>query len=349
MIGGKRARMATGEKASVSTLTTLANDTADKLSSDILFINHVVGANLDTKIIQSTEERQNRWDNLVVVLVTEGGDAHMGYRCMRYLQAYYRDITIVVPGWCKSAGTLMCTGAHRLQIGPLGELGPLDVQLLRTDSLKEVISGLTIDAAVEKLQQEASKTLMTFIKNAEQSDYRMSLSTAAEIAKTVTIGLFQPVFGKLEPISIGEDIRAYKVAEAYAQRLDEYANNLRRTRHYDGLQALLEAYPSHRFIIDHTEASSIFQNVHAVSRDLKDLIELLGLRRWFPLDRKAGENEIEYLNDKERVIEHVSDKAQRSEPAQRKRKSAQSASASPAIRARSSKNTNAGHRAPAGR
>ena len=231
----------------------------------------------------------------------------------------YDHITIVVPGWCKSAGTLMCTGAHRLQIGPLGELGPLDVQLIRTDTLGEVSSGLTIDTAIEKLQREASKTLMSFMKDADRSGYRMSLSTAADIAKTVTVGLFQPVFAKLEPISIGEDYRSYKVAQAYAWRLDRMARNLQRTGEHNGLRALLEAYPSHSFVIDKAEASSIFHRVDDVSHDLVDLIRSLGHRGVIPLDRNAGLNEIQFLNDRERAIDHGSNTGRRRTKAKAKR------------------------------
>ena len=310
--------MTNAETAAANELTKLANAAADKLSSDILFINHYVGLKLDEKIFESLAKPSNR-KSLVLVLVTEGGDAHTGYRCMRYLHARYENITIVVPGWCKSAGTLMCTGAHRLQIGPLGELGPLDVQLVRADT-GEVSSGLALGAAIEKLQREASDTLLRFMKEAEQWDKRISLPTAVEIAKSVTIGMFQPVFDKLEPISIGEDYRAYQVAAAYVRRLNFVANNLRVSRRgYDGLQVLLDAYPSHRFVIDKPEASSIFHRVDDVSRDLVDLIGLLGRRGEVPLDRNAGQNVIEFLNERKGANGNGSDTRRRSTAAKRKR------------------------------
>jgi Serine dehydrogenase proteinase len=277
-----------------------ARDAAKTLNADILLINHYIGASLDKKAYVEAVRKERR-DHLYLVLITEGGDAHTGYRCMRFLQSIYKKITVVVPGWCKSAGTLMCTGAHQLQMGPLGELGPLDVQLMRRDSLREVSSGLAVDTAIEKLQMEASKVLMNFIRDAEESDYRMSLTTAAEIAQTVTIGLFQPVFAKLEPISIGEDYRSYKIAEAYADRLNRHARNLQRGRDYDGLQALLEAFPSHGFVIDLPEARSIFNKVDQIDLSLAGLLGKLGSEALFPLDRDAGRNVIKYLDVPEKV------------------------------------------------
>lgn len=305
-------------------IAALAVNASAKLDSDLLFINHYVGMSLDRKVHYAAVRQQATKDNLLLILVTEGGDAHAGYRCMRFLQSIYKNITIVVPGWCKSAGTLMCTGANQLQMGPLGELGPLDVQLVRRDSLREVSSGLAVDTAVEKLQREASKVLMSFIRDAEESAYRMSLATAAEIAKTVTIGLFQPVFAKLEPISIGEDYRSYKIAEAYADRLNQHAKNLQQTRDYDGLQALLEAFPSHGFVIDLPEARSIFHKVVAIQPELIELISKLGAEALFPMDREAGRNVVKYLNTQTKV------KANVAKAASQKGRSGQSArSASP--------------------
>lgn len=282
------------------------------LNADILFANHYIGQTLDFRLYVAAMRRTRR-EELYFILVTEGGDAHTGYRCMRMLQNFYKQITIVIPGWCKSAGTLMSTGAQRLQMGPFGELGPLDVQIVRRDSLREVSSGLAVDTAVEKLQQEASKVLMNFIRDAEESDYRMSLNTASEIAKTVTVGLFAPVFAKLEPISIGEDYRAYKIAEAYAERLNRHAKNVQRKRDYDGLQALLEAFPSHGFVIDLPEAKSIFHRVDNIAEPLRDLIGKMGVEALFPLDREAGQNVIKYLSRQDRVVRNVSKK-----PAERK-------------------------------
>lgn len=295
-----------------SAISHAANLASKQLDADIIFVNHYIGLSLDKKVYIEALKRKRK-DRLFLILVTEGGDAHTAYRCMRLLQSIYKHITIVVTGWCKSAGTLMCTGAQSLQMGPLGELGPLDVQLVRRDSLREVSSGLAVDTAIEKLQMEASKVLMSFIKDAEESHYRMTLATAAEIAQTVTIGLFQPVFAKLEPISIGEDYRSYKIAEAYAERLNRHAKNVMRTRDYDGLQALLEAFPSHGFVIDLPEAKSIFHSVDAVQHELVEVIYKIGHEALIPLDREAGKNSVKFLNAAEKVTSHDT-KASRKAP-----------------------------------
>ena len=60
--------------------------------------------------------------------------------------AFKRNMSVFflyVSGFCKSAGTLVALGAHELTMSDHGELGPLDVQLLKKDEIWETQSGLT--------------------------------------------------------------------------------------------------------------------------------------------------------------------------------------------------------------
>ena len=43
----------------------------------------------------------------------------------------------------------MCIGAHELMMGDRGELGPLDVQIVKADEMDEQKSGLVAEAAFE--------------------------------------------------------------------------------------------------------------------------------------------------------------------------------------------------------
>ena len=64
----------------------------------------------------------------VLILVTTGGDANAAFRIARCLQQKYAEFNLFTPGWCKSAGTLIASGAHKIYMGDLGELG-LSTQL----------------------------------------------------------------------------------------------------------------------------------------------------------------------------------------------------------------------------
>ena len=107
-----------------------ANDTTSPQEQtaempDVFFLS----ASLDRMTVQRFYEahlRSPRGKQCVLVLTTDGGDAHAAYIIARYLRRNYEKLTICVFGYCKSAGTLLALGAHELVIGERGELGPLD-------------------------------------------------------------------------------------------------------------------------------------------------------------------------------------------------------------------------------
>lgn len=98
----------------------LADEISAEMMADILFINGGIEGGIDRLVIKQVTERK-RYKDVLLILTTEGGDANAGFRMARCLQSCYGRFTVVVPGWCKSAGTLICVGAHNLLIGDLGE------------------------------------------------------------------------------------------------------------------------------------------------------------------------------------------------------------------------------------
>ena len=51
--------------------------------------------------------KEKKSDKLLLILVTYGGSPESAYKIGKFLQSQYSDITIYVPGYCKSAGTLL--------------------------------------------------------------------------------------------------------------------------------------------------------------------------------------------------------------------------------------------------
>lgn len=64
-----------------------------------------------------------------MVLRTPGGNPDAAYVAMRYLQRTFREVHIAVAERASSAGTLFLLGAHRVHMGPVSVLGPLDAQV----------------------------------------------------------------------------------------------------------------------------------------------------------------------------------------------------------------------------
>lgn len=254
---------------------TLADEISAEMDTDILIINGGIDGGLDREMIKQVVERKRRKD-VLLILTTEGGDANAGFRMARCLQFCYGRFTAVVPGWCKSAGTLICVGAHKLLIGDLGELGPLDVQLTKPDELGLISSGLTIDSSFRSLQTVAFGMFETFMLEViKKSGGVITTKTAAELSATLTTGLLSSIFGQMDPMKIGEDYRSTRIAEDYAARLDAHACNLESGDDVNAIELLVRGYPSHGFVIDRTEASELFHNVEPIEGKMKQIIDLL--------------------------------------------------------------------------
>ena len=69
-------------------------------------------------------------EDMHLVLVSGGGDGETAIRLVRSAQSRCRTLTVILPDQAKSAATLLALGAHRILMGPAGDLGPVDVQFM---------------------------------------------------------------------------------------------------------------------------------------------------------------------------------------------------------------------------
>lgn len=205
---------------------------------------------------------------VLLVLATPGGDPHAGFRIARALQHEYEEFSLLVPRYCKSAGTLIAIGASKLFLDDMSELGPLDVQVKKNDELMGLNSGLDIIAAVDYLRDQSMEA---FNKHCVELVAEAGLSTkaASDIAVKLSIGMLEPIAAQVDPMKLAEMQRAMGIAYQYGGRLNEKSKNLRA----EGLDMLVTGYPSHSFVIDRKEAKSIFIEVARPSAFMKILSE----------------------------------------------------------------------------
>lgn len=246
---------------------------SESLGADIFFLNGTIEwdwtpGTCITDICQSSKCREN----LLMVLVTNGGDPDAAYRIARTFQREYKKFFVYIPGYCKSAGTLVAIGAHEIIIADHGELGPLDVQIRKRDELREYESGLAVTEALRSLSNETFTNFeKIFLELINRSGGQITLKTATQIATDMTIGLFRPIYAQIDPLKIGEIRRAMSIAEYYGRDLNNYSLNLKET----ALQKLIAYYPSHGYVIDREEARSLFINVREPSEHEKKLADLI--------------------------------------------------------------------------
>lgn len=282
-------------------ITDLADAIAAQTDSDVLFINSPLERDLDTQLITGLKKRLKR-KNAIMVLVTEGGNPDVAYRIARALQDNYTHFTVIVSGYCKSAGTLIALGANALVMSDYAELGPLDIQMKKDDHLGENQSGLTIPNALHSLQEYSYMAFQEFfIETVKRSRGRITTKTASKIATDLVTGLFAPVFQQLDPLHIGEAGRANSIAEHYGIRLIAKS----KITNKKGLQYLIAQYPSHGFVIDRKEAERIFETVKEPDEAQALLLEAMGDPAITPLqeqEESGGTNQIlTFLNTEQTI------------------------------------------------
>lgn len=239
--------------------------------TDFLLISHEINRDLHGRVTDLLDNI-DRKRNCSIFLTTRGGDPHAGYRIARALQHYYTDgkIRLLIPSFCKSAGTLIAIGANELAIGDQGELGPLDVQVSKHSEILERGSGLdytqALAVALEHAQKSFSDSLMQM-----RAKFRFSTKMAGELATQLARGTVEPLYAQIDPNRIGEMQRAIQIAHEYGQRL-----NVRSKILTDGaLKKLVAGYPSHSFVIDRKEAKELFKKVSPLTPYEAEIVKYL--------------------------------------------------------------------------
>lgn len=223
---------------------------------DIIILKSDINRALHIKLSNLIKTKKKH-TNCTIFLITSGGDPDAAYRIGRCLQHSYENVRLVVPWYCKSAGTLVCMAAHELVISDLGELGPLDVQLLRKDEVGDRSSGMDL---VEAMGMIANQVTTSFRNNllSIKNETRLSTKLAGDFAVRLATSIIEPLYSQIDPIRLGENQRATSIALQYGIRLSEKTNSISK----ESLMRLIAGYPSHGFVIDRKEAKTLFNNVH---------------------------------------------------------------------------------------
>lgn len=272
-------------------LVRVIEEVAERHSADILFYNGPIESANTYAAVELCRHRERR-KNVVLILTTSGGEPDAAFRLARALQENYHTFAILVPGFCKSAGTLIALGAHEIVFGPHGELGPLDVQMSKRDHLLEMQSGLTVNAALTALQVRAYSAFEHFLLQTEiKSGGAITVATAGDFALRLTTGLFAPLYEQVDPFHVGEAARAMGIAQHYGRRLAAGTSNLSEA----SLSKLVSFYPSHGYVIDRKEAETIFTHVRSADGAELEMIDLIGEAACWPIDDDKG-CRIRFLN-----------------------------------------------------
>lgn len=269
----------------------LARVVGDANDADVILFNGRVLRSTQQRLLRLLKCRKRR-QNAFLILLSEGGDPGAAYKISRSLQSLYQRFICSLPAYSKSAATVILTGAHELVIGDDGEMGPLDVQMSKKDTVGDYESGLTVLNALTALHEKAYLAWEYFFMQTEESSGgSITVKTASHAASELTTGLFAPVYAQIDPLQIGEASRAMAIGNEYGKRLNRESKNLRP----QALEKLVSDYPDHGFVIDRTEAKSLFYHVRQPTSTETDLFEQIEDFCDVETGRKIGI--IDFLND----------------------------------------------------
>jgi Serine dehydrogenase proteinase len=254
----------------------LAEAVRDKYDADILLYVGTIARPKDDFLIDECVKKKKR-KNILLCISTYGGDAHAAYRIARTLQRYYGKghahakgdgkVYAFVNCVCWSAGTLLVMGADELILSDHAELGPIDVQLKKTEEIGEIVSGLTPIQAMEYLQGQSEEMFVRMF-NSMRFGGGFSTAAASKIASDLASGLLGKLYEQIDPLRVAEIYRFLNIAEHYGQRI---GRNLKA----GALQKLLYEYPAHNCVIDSGEARTLFETVSEPTSELDELGEIL--------------------------------------------------------------------------
>jgi len=174
-------------------------------------------------ITSFTEEKP-----LLLILYSLGGRIDSAYLIGKLCREYSKDkFSVVVPRSAKSAATIICCAADEIHMGTLSEIGPIDPQI-------DGLPTLGLKASIEHIAELTKKY-------PEASDM---------FAKYLHLSI--------KPLYLGYFERVAESAVQYAERLlRTHKNNLKKSPE-DIAKTLVYSYKDHSFVIDKSEASSIF-------------------------------------------------------------------------------------------
>lgn len=244
---------------------------SESQQTDIFIYNGSIRRLYDIEFMSQISSRK-KFDKLLLILVTNGGDPDAAYRMARFIQDTYSHFTIFVTGMCKSAGTLLALGANEIIFSPYGELGPLDMQNAKEDRIGQLQSALIITEALKNLEARATAKYFEVINSIFESSSNISFSSASKSAIDLVHGLYTPIFGQIDPEDIGDKARSMQIATDYGNRLAIHSNNLKE----NALNAIVRTYSSHSFVIDRLEAALLFNNVKLLNEEQAILMGYLG-------------------------------------------------------------------------
>ena len=251
-------------------VSSAVNEYLDGKDADGFLYSGPINRNNADQLVKLIDRRPDRRKNVCLFITTFGGDPNAAYRIGRSLKVNYStgEIVAILGGYCKSAGTLLALCANEIAFGCMGELGPLDTQIDKPNEILSAESGLDLLQALEQVKDSSFESFeQQMISIIRHSNGVITTKVAAEIASSLTVGIFNPISAQIDPLRLGVVKRAIEIGLAYGNRLK--SDNVKPGT----VKKLVHDYPAYGFVIDQSEAKDLFENVRSLDANEAKLLE----------------------------------------------------------------------------
>lgn len=192
-------------------------------------------------------------DMISLILYTRGGDTLAAWNIVNLIREFCRELEIIVPNKCRSAGTLMSLGANNIIMTKQATLGPIDPSITR--AMSPLIPN-TIPPQKLSLSVESVKGYIQLLKNEFGVHEDKSLSDA-----------YLKLAEYIHPVVLGDVYRTQKQIQMLATRLLEMGR-YEKCAVERIVSFLCSDSGSHDYTINRTEARELGLHVESPSQEV---------------------------------------------------------------------------------
>jgi len=130
----------------------------EKLDADVFSIISPIVPGLETDLRNAIDAIPSKRNSIAVILETPGGVVEVVERMVTALRHAYDDVSMIVPDYAMSAGTIFALSADRIIMDHLSCLGPIDPQIEKDGKLVPALSYLN---QFERFNEKAENGQLT--------------------------------------------------------------------------------------------------------------------------------------------------------------------------------------------
>ena len=127
---------------------------------------------------------------LDLILETPGGSGEVAEDIVRLLHEKYEEVAVVVPGWAKSAGTIIAMAGDEIVMGSMSALGPIDAQIGwqgKVFSADALLEGMEKVRRRLKRPESLNRAYIPMLQGISPGELQ-SAENALDFAKTLVTG-----------------------------------------------------------------------------------------------------------------------------------------------------------------